>query len=45
MAAGDRGLYERIEAVFHVHYGEQQKAIQPFPGAVETIARLRDAAA
>jgi HAD superfamily hydrolase (TIGR01549 family) len=43
IAAGDRELYERIEAVFHARYVEQQKAIQPFPGAVETIARLRTA--
>jgi HAD superfamily hydrolase (TIGR01509 family) len=43
IAGGDRDLYERIEAVFHGVYVEQQKTIEPFPGAVETIKRLRAA--
>jgi HAD superfamily hydrolase (TIGR01509 family) len=43
IAGGDRELYERIEAVFHRVYVEQQKRIEPFPGAVATIERLRAA--
>ncbi|HET7444056.1 MAG TPA: HAD family hydrolase [Solirubrobacterales bacterium] len=43
IAAGDDGLYERIEAVFHRVYVEQMEAIEPFPGVLETIAALRAA--
>ncbi len=43
IAAGDRDLYERIETVFHRVYVEQQKTIEAFPGALETIERLRAA--
>jgi HAD superfamily hydrolase (TIGR01509 family) len=43
IAAGDSEVYERIETVFHRVYVEQMEAIQPFPGALETIAALRDA--
>jgi HAD superfamily hydrolase (TIGR01549 family) len=43
IAGGDRDLYERIEQVFHRVYVEQQKTIEAFPGAVETIERLRAA--
>jgi HAD superfamily hydrolase (TIGR01549 family) len=43
IAGGDRDLYERIEEVFHRVYVEQQKTIGAFPGAVETIERLRAA--
>jgi HAD superfamily hydrolase (TIGR01549 family) len=41
IAAGDAELYERIETVFHRAYVAQQAQIQPFPGAVETLRRLR----
>ncbi len=43
IAGGDRELYERIEEVFHRVYVAQQTTIQPFPGALETLARLRGA--
>ncbi|MBK5220170.1 MAG: HAD family hydrolase [Thermoleophilia bacterium] len=43
IAAGDQALYERIETVFHRIYVEQQQQIRPFPGALETLRRLRDA--
>ncbi|HVO52816.1 MAG TPA: HAD family hydrolase [Solirubrobacterales bacterium] len=43
IAAGDRALYERIEEVFHRVYVAQQANIEPFPGALETLARLHEA--
>jgi HAD superfamily hydrolase (TIGR01509 family) len=43
IAGGDPALFERIDSVFHRVYVEQQAAIEPFPGAVETIERLRAA--
>jgi len=43
IATGDAELYERIETVFHRVYVEQMEAIEPFPGALETIAALRAA--
>ncbi len=43
IAAGDDELYGRIESVFHRVYVEQQREIRPFPGAIETLRRLRDA--
>ena len=41
IAGGDPDLYERIEAVFHRVYVEQQRTIEAFPGALATIERLR----
>lgn len=43
IAGGDRELYRRIEEVFHRVYVARQATIEPFPGAVETLARLRSA--
>ncbi len=43
IAGGDRELYERIEEVFHRVYVAKQTTIAPFPGALETLARLRGA--
>ncbi len=43
IAGGDAELYERIEEVFHRVYVERQTTIEPFPGALETLARLRGA--
>lgn len=43
IAAGDEQLYARIETVFHRVYVAQQETIEPFPGALETLRRLRGA--
>ena len=43
IAGGDRELYERIEEVFHRVYVAKQTTIEPFPGALETLARLHGA--
>ncbi|MGE5407901.1 MAG: HAD family hydrolase [Syntrophothermus sp.] len=43
IAGGDPDLLERIEEVFHRVYVARQTTIQPFPGALETLARLRGA--
>lgn len=43
IAAGDEELYARIESVFHRVYVAQQETIAPFPGALETLVRLRTA--
>jgi HAD superfamily hydrolase (TIGR01509 family) len=43
IAGGDPELYQRIEQVFHRVYVAQQANIEPFPGALETLERLREA--
>jgi HAD superfamily hydrolase (TIGR01509 family) len=43
IAGGDPELFQRIEEVFHRVYVSQQANIAPFPGALETLARLREA--
>jgi HAD superfamily hydrolase (TIGR01509 family) len=43
IAAGDPELLRRIEEVFHRVYVARQTTIQPFPGVMEALARLRGA--
>ena len=43
LADGDRKLMDEIERVFHGHYTKLSQEAEPFPGTLETLARLRAA--
>ena len=43
IAEGDPAVAERLATAFHPHYVARTERAQPFPGTVDTLARLRDA--